>query len=132
MKTSPTPRGFSLLEVVFASTILIIGLTSTAGVYVTVGSSFAHQRDMAIATGIAEAFMEQVAVLPQSSPLLSTDSHPVRHYDAEGHRVPAGGKFELRWEVVAGVSIAGINEITVDVGWKTRRLHQVTLFTYRE
>jgi Tfp pilus assembly protein PilV len=125
-------RGFSLLEVVFAASILIVGLTSTAGVYATVSSSFAHQRDVAIATAIAETFMEQVAVLPQSSPLLTSDPHPSRAYDAAGRRVPGSGKFTMSWEVVEGVPVAGIKEITVDVRWASRRSHQVTLFTYRE
>ncbi len=125
-------RGFSLLEVVFASTILIIGLTSTAGVYATVSSSFAHQKNLAIATAIAEMFLEQVAVLPQSSPLLEPGTHSPRNYNADGKRVPSASKFTMTWEITENMPVAGIKEVTVDVTWVSRQTHQVTLFTYRE
>jgi len=127
-------RGFSLLETLFAGSIMIIALTSTAGVFGLMSSSFAHQKDMAIATGIAETFLEQVAILPPSSPLLADEPHPPRHYNAEGHRLPstAGAKFRLDWEVSPGVPVAGMKEVLVDVSWRGVRDHHVTFFTFRE
>jgi type II secretory pathway pseudopilin PulG len=127
-------RAFSLLEMVFAGSILIIGLTSVAGVFGLMSTSFAHQKDMAIATTIAERFLEQVAILPQSSPILDDKPDPPRLYDATGRRVasPTEAKFSLQWEVTADTPVAGMKEILVDVSWQGTRLHHVVLFTYRE
>ena len=118
----------------FAGSILIIGLTSVAGVFGLMSASFAHQKDMAIATSIAEAFLEQVAILPQSSPILDDDADPPRLYDATGHRVlsAAGAKFSLRWEVNPDTPVAGMKEIVADVSWAGTREHHLILFTFRE
>jgi hypothetical protein len=119
---------------VVAGSILIIGLTSVAGVFGLVSASFAHQKDMAIATGIAETFLEQVAILPQSSPILDDNADPPRLYDATGRRVlsPADAKFSLRWEVTADTPVAGMKEVLADVSWTGTREHHLILFTFRE
>lgn len=123
-----------MLETVFAGSILIIGLTSVAGVFGLMSASFAHQKDMAIATGIAEAFLEQVAILPQSSPLLDDAADPPRFYDATGHRVLSSGSalFTLTWEVNPNTPVAGMKEIVADVSWAGTRDHHLILFTFRE
>jgi hypothetical protein len=123
-----------LLETVFAGSILIIGLTSVAGVFGLMSASFSHQKDMAIATAIAEAFLEQVAILPQSSPLLDDEADPPRLYDATGHRVlsSAAARFTLTWEVNPDTPVAGMKEIVADVGWASTREHHLILFTFRE
>lgn len=131
----PAQRGFSLLETIFAGTILIIGLTSTAGVFGLMSATFAHQKDMAIATGIAEAFLEQVAILPQSSPLLEDATHPSRPYNSEGRRLPSttNAKFTLTWTITPDTPVAGMKEVLVDVEWQgLARDHHVSLFTFRE
>lgn len=138
MNTSITARsdgrGFSLLEVTFAASILIMGLASTAGVYNMVGNSFAHQKDMAIATTIGESFLEQVVILPQTSALLEAGSHPARFFNAEGRRLPNAttSKFEMAWEVTANEPVAGIKEVVVEISWQGQREHHIEFFTYRE
>jgi hypothetical protein len=127
-------RAFSLLETVFAGSILIIGLTSAAGVFGLMSASFAHQKDMAIATSIAESFLEQVAILPQSSPILDGAIDPPRLYDATGRRAlsTSAAKFTLRWEVTPDTPVAAMKEVVVDVSWTGSREHHLILFTFRE
>jgi hypothetical protein len=129
-----TGRGFSLLEVTFAASIMLMGLASTAGVYNMVGNSFGHQKDMAIATGIGESFLEQVVILPQTSPLLEVGSHPTRFFNAEGRRLPTDStsRFEMTWEVTANEPVAGIKEVVVEISWQGQREHHIEFFTYRE
>ncbi len=131
-----TRRGFSLLEVMFAGSILLLGLSAVAGVFSTARSSFAHQRDMATATGIAEAFLEQVVILPPSSPLLDRTADPVRRFNIEGRpsssTEPAKAPFTLSWVVNQDRPIAGMKEVIVDVSWQRTTTHHVRLFTYRD
>ena len=131
---SRSARAFSLLETVFAGSILIIGLTAAAGVFGVMSASFAHQKDMAIATNIAESFLEQVAILPQSSPLLDDTTDPPRLFDAAGRRVlsSTAAKFTLRWEVTPNTPVAAMKEVVVDVSWTGSREHHLILFTFRE
>lgn len=136
MSTSAHQRGFSLLEVMFAGSILLLGLSAVAGVFSTARNSFAHQRDMATATGIAEAFLEQVVILPPSSPLLDRTPDPPRRFNSEGRPTTATdasrAPFTMSWTVTQDRPIAGMKEIVVDVSWQRSTEHHVRLFTYRD
>ena len=129
-------RAFSLLEVLFAGSMLLLGLAAVAGVFATARASFAHQRDLATATDIAEAFIEQVVILPPSSPLLDDSSHATRRFNREGRPTtstdPRKAPFALNWLVTADRPISGMKEIIADVSWVETTEHHVKLFTYRD
>lgn len=129
-------RAFSLLEVMFAGSILLLGLSAVAGVFSTARNSFAHQRDMATATGIAEAFLEQIVILPPSSPLLDDTPDPARRFTSEGRPTtstdPVKAPFLMSWTVTQDRPISGMKEVVVNVTWTRASAHHLTLFTYRD
>ena len=131
---SSTKRGFSILEALFAGSILILGLAGVASTYSGASAAFAHQRDSARAIAIAESFLEQVVLLPPTSPLLTAGAHDARHFDVDGGvDAPENeAHFAMDWTVTANVPTPGMKEVVVVVRWKRDRDHQIRLFTYRE
>jgi hypothetical protein len=122
----------------FAASILIISLTGVAGVYSSVQRSLAHQRDLAAATVIAEAFLEQVVVLPKTNRFLIAGSHPrggelVNRFGLDAQpTTSADAPFLLTWVVEEDKPLVGIRTVTVDVQWDRDGVHRVRLMTYRE
>ncbi len=128
-------RGFSLLEVMFAASILLLGLSAIAGVFATASNSFAHQRDVAGATTVAEAFLEQVVILPASSPLLDVGAHTPRHFTRDGRPTEEGSStsvFTMTWTVVLNQPVSGMKRVNVNVAWTHEKAHSVDFFTFRE
>ena len=129
------PRGFSLIEVLFAGAILVVSLTAVAGVYSSTRESMTTQRDVAAATTIAEAFLEQVVVLPKSSPLLAVGAHtsPERRFRPDGTPgTGAAAPFLLTWTVTDDLPVPGLKQVRVDIAWQRDTRHRVTLTTFRE
>lgn len=119
----------------FAAAILIVSLTAVAGVYGATREAVRSHRDMATATAIAEAFLEQVVVLPKSSPLLTPGAHTTPERRFRKDTTPgtgAGAPFVLTWSVTEGLPIPGLKEVRVDVDWTREAPHRVTLTTFRE
>ena len=128
-------RGFSLLEVMFAGSILLLGLSAVAGVFGTASNSFAHQRDVAGATTVAEGFLEQVVILPSSSPLLDEGPHDARHFTRDGRPTTASSAtaaYAMTWTVVMNQPVSGMKRVNVNVSWFHERAHSLDLFTFRE
>lgn len=131
-------RGFTILEVLFAGSILLLGLSAVAGVFSTARVSFALQRDLAAATTVAEGFLEQIVILPPSSLLLEPGAatvHPARHFTRETLPTTPGSAtdyFTLTWTVLSNDPIPTIKRINVHVAWDSDRPHSVELFTFRE
>jgi type II secretory pathway pseudopilin PulG len=125
-------RAFSLIEVMFAGAILIISLTAVASVFGATRVALATHRDVAAATVIAEAFLEQVVVLPRSSPMLSAGAHPARRFRQDTRPGGADAPFQLVWTVTEDEPVPGMRSVRVDVTWTRDRPHTLTFTTFRE
>jgi hypothetical protein len=121
--------------VIFAGTILVISLTAVAGVYSTTRVSLQRQRDVASATVIAESFLEQIMVLPKTSPLLTAGSHAgdLRRFFPDGTPTTlTTAPFSLVWTVTDDRPVFGLKEVRVDVTWEHDGPHRITFATFRE
>ncbi len=111
-------RGFSLLEVIFSSTIFITALT---GVVSAIGTSRQIKEDHRMLTQalhLAEGQIEQLLVLPNGAAQLTSDVEVAgSRYDIDGAVVPAGGIFTTAWVVQADTPVTGLRRINVVVRW---------------
>jgi len=114
-RASKRPRGFTLIEVVIASTIFLIGF---AGVMTAVNYStkaFGDQQRATTALSLAEEVMEDLTLRNQSDALLS-GTHS-RFFDKDGTEVSSGGYFQAQWTVTPGMPVNGLRRIDLRVSW---------------
>lgn len=120
-------QGFNLLEVMIASTILIVGAT---GIFMGMTASTQSEQRMqhlTIAGQVMESVLETLLVLPPQHPWLQPGLHDTGdaplHFDASGVPVIEGeARYHATWEVIqnrtAKETLNGIHEIEVTVTWE--------------
>jgi prepilin-type N-terminal cleavage/methylation domain-containing protein len=121
-------RGFNLLEVMIASTILIVGAT---GIFMGMTSSTQSEQRMhhlAVASQVLESVLENLLSLPPQHPWLAPGLHnsgdaPL-YFDASGvPTVADGAVYHVIWEVssnqTAKAVLNGIHRVDVQARWES-------------
>ena len=109
-------RGFTLIEVMVAIMILIVGLLSLAQMMVLATNSNALSGRLTSASALAKEQLERLKAAPFYTDPVARTRNPalqdggdidapggagyVQYYDAEGQPVGGGGQYEVRWEIV--------------------------------
>ncbi len=114
-------KGFTLLEVMVALVILIIGLMSVLSLVTSVIRGNAFSNKMTTATILAQDKMEELMALRFDT---ANDLTPNQHTDINN---PINGLFRREWEVE---DFGDCKRIDIEVGWQgIQRAHVVTLTT---
>ena len=118
-QTSHGARGFTLLEVLVAATVLWIGIAGSLSGFQTVNSVYRDQRHMTQALQIAEGVAEEILCFTSSDAYLQAGTHPDEpwQYDANAQRVLENGRYRVQWLVTPNVPVTGIRKIEVRVAW---------------
>lgn len=124
-------RGFSLIEVLTSSTVLLLGLAGTVSGIASAMDMYRHQRHMTQAMQICEGLMEELLLRYPSSDDLDEGVHTGPQFNDSGSRVDSDGLYQSSWTVTGDKPIHGIKEIVVTVTW-TNGLRPVSLVTYRK
>lgn len=144
-------KGFTLLEILIAITILSIGLLALAGMTVYVIRSNAVGNKITEATVQAQDKLEELRNLSYTDAQLddtdsntadvSTDIHANTSLftspdhsddypnDATGQTVTISTSLQRVWNVAADTPASGMKTVTVIVGWKDSINHFVALST---
>jgi prepilin-type N-terminal cleavage/methylation domain-containing protein len=118
-------RGFSLLEVMIAGSLLAVGITATLASFDSVRNVASRNRHMTQALHAAESVAESMLALEQADAALAAGVHvtPPRRFDAVGQEVDptdtTRGIYVVSWEVVPNTPIEGLRRVTVTVDWQT-------------
>jgi prepilin-type N-terminal cleavage/methylation domain-containing protein len=110
-------RGFSLIEVVVSSTLLLIGLAGTMSALSSYQKGVEHQRHLTQGIHIAESTMEQILLATPTDPMLAAGTHGPRSFNDVGHLVASGGKYNAYWIVTPNEPIGGMRKLDVRVEW---------------
>ena len=114
-----TLRGFSLLEVVAAATVMMVAFAGPMGALAAGRAVQEHQRRMTVALQIAEMQVESGLLIYPGAPDLAAGTHngdPYR-FDASGNPVTAGGDFLSTYTISpAPAGVQGFN-VSVTVAW---------------
>ncbi len=124
-------KGFTLIEVLVALTILIVGIMGTLVLEVTAINGNSSSRELQSAMVLAEDFLEQSKNFVYTDAKLTAGTHTntelgvVNPIDVQGN---GGGSYTRSWSVVNDSLFANTKNVTVTVGW-TKNLvgHQVQL-----
>ncbi len=134
---SKSSKGFTLIEVLIALTILAIGLLGVALMQVTSISGNTFSREMSVATELGQDMLEQLRTLQYTSSttdnalLQTVNQHPDNTDVADGLAVGVGNAniidergltvgtliYTRTWRVTDGTPAANMKTIDVTVSW---------------
>ncbi|MBI5837909.1 MAG: prepilin-type N-terminal cleavage/methylation domain-containing protein [Candidatus Eisenbacteria bacterium] len=107
-------RGFSLVEVMIALTVLAVGIVAVSGMFPRGTSEIRKAKKVASASFAVQQTLEQLRTLDATSPALTAGAHPASGYDP----VAAEPALATRY-LVANMtgSMNGVKMVTVVVRW---------------
>jgi type IV pilus assembly protein PilV len=124
-RTAAREAGFSLIELMIALTVLLIGVSGILTMHLTSMRATSYSRHATEAAVLGEDKMEELRTLP-----IDTLAAGAEVVDAQG--VPtAGAPYTVGWNIVWDA--AGIGTLTVTVSWLERgsEPHAVVMRTLR-
>jgi len=114
-------KGFSLIEMLIAVTILAVGLLAVAGLQVTAIQGNSQGSSISQATTLAEDRIEAIRNMDYAA--ISFASNPDIETNVDGTRYTRETLVEVDTPMV------DLKKITVTVRWETNRPHQIVLRT---
>ena len=121
---SHSQRGFTMLELLIALTVLLVGLTGIIGMQVSSMRATGYSRHATEASVLCEDKLEALRTVPVAT--IFPDSEQI---DAQGIPDP-NGLFARAWTIA---TVADLSTITVSVTWNERgnEPHTITMRTQR-
>lgn len=101
-------RGFTLLEVVIAMSILSIGLLAIASMQLTAVGGNTFAKEMSESVCLAQDKMDELMVINYSHESLDSGSHGESPFQSD---------YDITWEVVDNNPVNNAKLITVSVTW---------------
>lgn len=131
MMNAKSTGGFSLLEVMVASAILLIGISGMVSAVHSGRAIQARNQHSTTALEIAEREIERLFILPGGNAALSIGDHGPFEFDRQGDAVGNNGHFTMDYSV-STLAVAGVEEIDMKVAWQfDTRTQSVTLKGFR-
>ena len=119
-------KGFSLLEVMVAISILTIGILAVASMQITAVRGNASAENLTEASALVGGRIERLIALPYDDPLLQdTDGDGFAGLqdatsETSDHSTPDGEKYTVYWNIAADDVAGGTKTISVIVTWPDR------------
>jgi len=110
------PKGFSLIEVMVSSALLLLALAGTLSGMSTAIRLHANQRQATVALHVAEAELESLIVARQADARLDLGVRADRHFNSDGLEVASASQF-LLVTTVTPLSGIDLKQVQVVVSW---------------
>jgi type IV pilus assembly protein PilV len=114
-------KGFSLIEVMIAMTVLALGLLAVAAAQLTAMSLASKSRNLTAALHLAQEQIETFNSMPLAS-LPATGNDPNNPIDPDTTD-DDDTTYARRWTILPNTPAVGITTITVEVDWFDPRLN---------
>ena len=124
-------KGFTLIEIMIASAIFIIGAAGTLSVITTANNQYTHQRLSSQGISTCEYVMDELLM---NYDLAAGIGGP-RCFDKNGAELSSCGneKYKVSWNVTANNPIPGMNKVVVYTKWKeSGHFRGINLQSYRK
>lgn len=129
-------KGFTLVELLMAVSLLAIGLFAVAGMQTVAMNANAIANKLSVSTSIAQEVMEDIMSWPQDSPALNTSASSVvydldRATAATTIAVTGAGTFSATYTTTTNTPITDVTQIDVTVTCTTGGIQPVTIRSYK-
>lgn len=132
-------KGFTLLEVLIAFTLLTIGVLALAPLTVFMLKGNLHTKHLNQARLLAEQYAERVRALDYEDAFLAddgdtTDLDDIQTPDHSDTVVIDGQQYVVDWNVATNLPVQGVKSVNIIVLWRTpadNELHRVSFLTYK-
>ena len=114
-------KGFTLIEVIFAMTILAVGLLAVATMQVTAIRGNTTSRDISSAIDLVQDRVDKLLAVNIGHADLAAGDHP----DPD-----TGDRYDISWSVQDNTPILNVKTITVTAVWKDRILTKRHTFEF--
>ena len=135
LKSKMNNKGFTLLEILIAISVLAIALLAMAQMQIVAISTNAFANRMTKATTLAQDKIEQLKRLPYNDPTNLTDDNDTTDLSAIGNLADyqdsnntIEGVYTRVWNIADNTPVANAKSVSVIVGWDNWG-HQVKLET---
>ena len=130
MRCSEDQSGFTFVEVLVASVVLVVGVLGTLAVFAQAFHDTTSSGRSAVLNHLAAAKLEEIRALPAGVAELNAGIHPEQAADSAGEKFyPVSGfdeDFSLRWQVSGGPTDGagnpepGIKTVVVEATYRVR------------
>lgn len=124
-------RGFSLLEVVVAASLFLVGVAGILTSYSTITNLAETQRLQVDALSVAEDVLDELRLQGRGGDDIAVGDHD-RFFDRDRQVVAAGGLFHVHWTVRQDPDFS-FRRVDLDVSWTGSNgvVHRVPFVTFR-
>ena len=112
MKMLSNQKGFSLLELLIALTVLTIGLLGLAGLHIAAIQGNVSGFKISTATAVAQERIEELKALDASAAALTTGAHA-----DDGNQVVQGITYNRSYTIQDNTPVSGTSTLTLTVIW---------------
>ena len=112
MKMISNQKGFSLLELLIALTILTIGLLGLAGLHIAAIQGNVSGFKISTATAVAQERIEVLKSLDTADAALSSGAHA-----NDGNQIMQGITYNRSYAIQDNTPVSGMSTITLTVTW---------------
>lgn len=127
MKRLSNQKGFTLLELLIALTILTVGLLGLAGLHIAAIQGNVSGFKISTAAAVAQQRIEELKALDSSAAALSDGAHA-----NDGNQVVQGITYNRSYTIQDDTPVTGTSTITLTVQWvepKTGITRNTSVFT---
>lgn len=132
-------KGFTILEVMIAFTILVIGVMAIVPITVFMYKSNVHNKRLSSAKFLAEEYAENFRAVDYGNIQLQDDADTSDLFDIDtpdhaDTTTMQRDTFYVMWNIAENVPSAGIKSINIIVAWDDRTdnsRHQINFLTYK-
>ena len=120
LQSGHNDKGFSLVELLMAITLLAIGLFAVAGMQTVAMNANTIANKISVSSSIAQEVMEDIISWPQDSPSLNTTAANIVYDLDKGSAattitVTGAGTFSATYSTTTSTPISGMTQIAVRV-----------------
>lgn len=135
LRLAENERGFSLIEMLIAITLLSIALLGVASLQTVAVNKGAFSYKILAANYLAREAMEDIMSWDITTPSLNSSTAATAYLSPAGgttFTVEGGGTFAVTYKTATDTPVVGTTQIEVTVSDTAKRIHDITITSFKK